>query len=369
MRFLFVAALAVAGWLHPAGVSAQDALPEQTEPEQAGPDTTEPDTAGPEQNESGTSESATVLGTPPSSDGRPPITSSEAPEDEGAMDQVPPPPVDEGYGRAGRYPSGFGAPLGDHADLRIPSRTATKLRVLDADLTYLAARGGSIVDGILSIVTGGLSITLGFLIDNEVRNFLFVYGSAGVARGVLDIILDPNVSSAAIEFNHMPMGTLAEVEARVRFGEQELESIASRSQLARILDASINIAAGLAIVPIYIGPTGFDEIDPFGYIVLVLAGVSVVTGIINLFMRTEAERRWSAYETLVERLDATADRANDDDRADDDRGDDGAGDDESFEEDSFEEEREAAELRTDGGWNLHAGPLPSGGILGVSATF
>ena len=47
-------------------------------------------------------------------------------------------------------------------------------------------------------------------------------------------------------------------------------------------------------------------------IVLVTAGVSVVTGIINLFTRTEAERRWSAYEDLRDRLtstEATDDRA------------------------------------------------------------
>ncbi len=220
-------------------------------------------------------------------------------------DSVPPPPP-----ASGSYDSAAGGSYRSRADgpnLSIPSRVATRLRVLDADFAYLAGRGGSrIVDGVLSIVTGGLSITLGIIIKTEnLSEYLYLYGGAGVARGIIDLVLDPNTSDAAVEYSHMPMGTLEQAEERLRFGESELESIADMSRLSRILDASINIAAGAAFVPLYLGPNDF-EIDTFGAIVLVTAGVSVVTGVINLFTRSEAERRWSAYEELRDRLTASA---------------------------------------------------------------
>ncbi len=84
---------------------------------------------------------------------------------------VPPPPEEppEDYGRdgtpSGRFPGG-NRPVIDEG-VRIPSRIATRLRVLDANFATLSSRGGSsLVDGILSIVTGGLAITLGLVVDS-----------------------------------------------------------------------------------------------------------------------------------------------------------------------------------------------------------
>ena len=274
-------------------------------------------------------DSAAGLGRPPAPGGEAPVAVPGAPPAAEAPPgyrvepapsatppaEVPPPPEARGYGRPQGYPSGRGQGV-DGPDLRVPSRIATRLRVLDADFAYLAARGGSrIVDGILSIVTGGLSITLGIIIDEpNLSEYLYVYGGAGVARGVVDLVLNPNASSAAIDYSHRPMGTMAEVQERLQFGESELESLADTSRLSRILSASINIAAGAAFVPVYLGPNDF-EVDTFGAIVLVTAGVSVVTGIINLFTRSEAERRWSAYEELRERLAGRGEDAEADDRA------------------------------------------------------
>lgn len=187
--------------------------------------------------------------------------------------------------------------------VRIPSRIATRLRVLDADFAAVASRGGGMVNGILSIVTGALSITLGFLVDDDYLSpYLFVFGGAGLARGAVDLLLTPNTREPYVAFTHMPMSTTEQVYAKLAYGEQELESIARAFRITRIIDASLNIGVGLAIIPIYLGPNDF-EIDAFGAFVIIGAGISVISGLISLFSRTEAERRWSGYEELLERLD------------------------------------------------------------------
>lgn len=218
---------------------------------------------------------------------------------------VPPPPAPA----TARYPaaSAFDSEAGDEAleteQLHIPSRIATRIRVLDRDLTALSVRGGShIVDGVLSILTGGLVVALGVVIDNAaLAPYFYVYGGAGIVRGVIDLSVTPDASDAAIAYGHMSMGTVDEVKERLRFGEHSLESIADRSRLARILDSSISIAAGLAFIPLY-APNGFGELDTLDYFVLIGAGISLVSGVINLLTRSDAERRWSAYSELRERL-------------------------------------------------------------------
>jgi len=255
---------------------------------------------------------------PPGSEG------AEAPD-------VPDPPGSLGE-TARRYPTVPGADTEDaEPRVRIPSRIATRLRVLDADFAAVASRSGGLVNGILSIVTGGLSITLGFLVDDEYLSpYLFVFGGAGVARGVIDLLLTPNTHDPYVQFSHMPMRTTQEVYAKLAFGEQELESIARRFRIARILDASINIGVGLAIVPLYLGPNDF-EIDAFGAFVIIGAGISVVSGVISLISRSEAERRWSGYEELLERLEA--------------------------------QDRAGVQLR------FGAAPLPGGGAISLGGTF
>src|SRR5688572_24141128 len=92
----------------------------------------------------------------------------------GAGGRTPRPPPDYptedgGFVRGGRYPLDPGSvALLETQGFRISSRVATKLRVLDRNFAALAARGGSsIVDGILSIITGGLAITFAVIIDEE----------------------------------------------------------------------------------------------------------------------------------------------------------------------------------------------------------
>ncbi len=240
----------------------------------------------------------------------PPVAGQPTPEVsvEALPSTVPPPPTGapaQPYG-APRYvqPQAYAPPIG----FQLPSRLATRMRIISSDLQTLGARSGNgLVDGILSFVSGGLSIGLGVWArrsssDRSLSSYLFLYGAANLARGVVDVALSPRPTNRAIRFTHMPMTNLEEAEARLRFGEDSLEFLARRARLSRILQASINIAAGLAVIPIYLGPNDYMITGPVDVIVMIGSGISVVTGIIGLLNRTTFERRWSAYRDMRSRL-------------------------------------------------------------------
>lgn len=193
----------------------------------------------------------------------------------------------------------------DEPQIRISSRVTTRLRALDANLQALATRGGTnIVNAVLSLLTGGLAITLGAVRPNpvdEMSIYLYVYGGTAALRGVLDFALTPDAQGAAITYQHMPMTTREEVQERLAFGERALSGLAEQSLIARVLDASLNLAAGVAVVPIFAAKE-FTISDPLDYFVLIGAGVSIVSGIITLASTSAAEQRWSAYQELRERL-------------------------------------------------------------------
>jgi len=184
--------------------------------------------------------------------------------------------------------------------------TATRLRVLDTGLQQLARGGSSAAGGVITMATGGLSIALAFLAtdDNFLRNYLVLYGSANVLTGITELAIRPNASGPSIAFTHMPMGNADEAQARLLFGEEALQRIARRARAARLITASIDVAVGLAIIPIFLGPNDFSVRDPFDYFVLLGSGISVVTGLINLITRSTAEKYWAAYTELDQRLSA-----------------------------------------------------------------
>jgi hypothetical protein len=189
--------------------------------------------------------------------------------------------------------------------LDIPNHVATRLRILDGDLTALAARGGgAIVDGVLSMVAGGVSITLAIVLDDEdpLGPFLYLVGSAAVARGILNITLVPNAEEPAVRFAEMPMSNRREVLERLAFGEAALARLAERNRLARLLDAGLNLAVGVAIVPLWLGPNDFTLDEPVDYFIVIAAGISILSGVITLLSETDAERRWRTYAELKERL-------------------------------------------------------------------
>jgi hypothetical protein len=186
------------------------------------------------------------------------------------------------------------------------------LRALDGSLRTLAARRGSIVDGILSITSGGLSIGLGAFVhksDRLLATYLYLWGAAGVTRGIIDLALRSRAPRLAIEFSHMPMGSLEDVETRLAFGESALQQIAKRARLSRLLDASISVGTGALVLPLYFIPRGFVFDSAFDYFVLIGAGISVITGVVGLASRSDAERRWSAYGELRSRLESDTESA------------------------------------------------------------
>ncbi|MCA9609973.1 MAG: hypothetical protein KC619_30460 [Myxococcales bacterium] len=270
------------------------------------------------------------------------------PDDDGSLD-VPAPPGAGAPIPDVRYPiPGSEDDIAEEPVIRIPSRITTRLRALDANLRALSARGGgNVVNAVLSMLTGGLAITLGALKDNPtdwMSIYLYVYGGTAAVRGVLDLVLTPNPSGAAITYQHMPMTSEAEVQERLEYGETQLESLAQQALIARILDASINIAAGAAVIPIYLAPNDFAIGNPLDYFILIGAGVSLVSGIISLASSSAEEQRWDAYRRLRERLT-----------------------------EEHEEERRAGDEPTARApaptWRLSASPSPTGGYAGFALAF
>jgi|GEM_PF-4208152 len=224
------------------------------------------------------------------------------------------------------------------AGVRLPSRISARLRALDRDYTALSMRGSNgLVDGILSIVTGGLSIALGAVLPDSANGFatyFYVFGAGNIAHGLVDLFITPDPVEPALIFAHMPMGTVDEVKARLRFGEQSLETLADRSRLGRILEGSLDIATGVAFIPFYLGPRDYAFTgDILDIVVMTAALIRVISGVATLIMRTDAERRWSAYATLRDDL--------------------------------RERHRQRSRVRAD----IGAAPLPGGGAVTLVGTF
>ena len=179
----------------------------------------------------------------------------------------------------------------------------TRLNALEDDLDILSSRGGAgLLDGILSIATGSVSVAVGFLVDDAVVSpYLYVFGGASMVRGTLTLALRPDLRQANIEFDHLPERTSEEIDHRISFGERALSTYAKQSRILRVLDSTLSIATGLVVVPLYLAPSDYD-VDTFGAFVILAAALSTITGVFGLFTRTEGERRWAAYEHLKRRL-------------------------------------------------------------------
>lgn len=188
--------------------------------------------------------------------------------------------------------------------LVLPRGTLTRIHILEGDLAILGAQGsGNIADGIVSILTGGLTVTLGYVYRDQLpAGYLYVFGGAAISRGVLLLSIRPDISDEALEFSHMPMTSEREVRQRLRFGERAFRKVADDSRLLRLLDGSLQCATGAAIVPFWFIPRDFKVKEPIDYFVIAAAALSVVSGVISLVSPSDAERRWSAYKRLRKRL-------------------------------------------------------------------
>jgi len=217
--------------------------------------------------------------------------------------RLPAPPV------GARYPGmddlRSGSPFGgDEGELRLPIRISTRLRVLSTDLEALSSEGGSsTANGVLSMVTGGLVLALGALTDDEAfSTFLYVFGATTILRGGVDMIVTPDASEPALQYSHMPMRNITEVRQRLNYGERGLGSLADGFRLARILDGSLSLAAGVITIPLVLAPKDFKFENTLDIFVVVGAGISILSGIISLLSRSEAERRDAAYRKLRRKL-------------------------------------------------------------------
>lgn len=206
--------------------------------------------------------------------------------------------------------------------MRIPPRIAARLRTLETDLNLLAARGGNrILDGVISLVAGGAFLTIGIVIranndedddtglapsSNLLSSLLMVTGGVALGRGVVELAVRPNPKDAALEYSHMPMISVQQVKERLSFGENALKELAYRSRVARSLDGSLTVLGGVALPLIYSvqrdESAGELKKDWTFWVMMVGSTISVIGGAVTLLTRSDAEKRWRAYQRMKSRL-------------------------------------------------------------------
>lgn len=205
----------------------------------------------------------------------------------------------------------------------VETSVATRLRALEASFQTLGARGPDYTGTVLSMVGGAVTIALAAVLwelgaptvpggrpdtARLLAPYYFVMGGMNIVRpAVVDFALRPNARDAAIHFQHMPTGTEEEQLARLRYGEEQLESLAEQSLIARIVDASLNALTGLAIIPAYLVPRFTEwaylgDFQPLEAFVFLGPAISLVGAIITLASQSAEEQRWDAYRRMRQRL-------------------------------------------------------------------
>ncbi|MEM1418959.1 MAG: hypothetical protein AAGH15_28965 [Myxococcota bacterium] len=199
---------------------------------------------------------------------------------------------------------------------QLPRALATRLRVLGTNLQILGSRNRQRrVDGVLSVLSGGVSVGFGVwarrdeTTERGLARYLFLWGSAGLVRGVVSLALDPRAQEAWAGFRSMPSRDLGEAQERLLFGEEALERIARRARIGRFLDSALNVAVGAAVLPVYLAPKDFNIDQPFDYFVIIGSAISVISGIVTLATPSDAERRWRSYRELVRLEERAAETA------------------------------------------------------------
>jgi hypothetical protein len=202
-------------------------------------------------------------------------------------------------------------PGGDVLEADIPgAEVRDRLRALDATFAALAASGGPNWTGVvLSLIGGGVEIGFGIAFAtmgepwSDLAPYFVVLGGTSIARTIVaDLILRPDPTGPAIQYANMPSATLAQQRARLAYGETQLFSIAESAMIARIVDASLNIAGALAVIPAYLVPKDFMIENPLEAFIFIAPAISLVLAIITLASPTQAEQRRDAYARLRDQL-------------------------------------------------------------------
>lgn len=175
-----------------------------------------------------------------------------------------------------------------------------RLRVLDRDLRSIAAEESkNQFRGILALIGGGLGIALGALsreTDVFVSTYFYVWGASGVARGAIALSLASRANDRAMTLSPASTRSPDAIEASLVAGESALERAARRARRARLLDGSINLAAGAAAVPLLVTLEDAGEDEFYLYFVIIGSSLSIMGGAVTLATRSDAERRWLAYQ-------------------------------------------------------------------------
>jgi hypothetical protein len=208
------------------------------------------------------------------------------------------------------YPSPQGYPVPSVGGVPVSPRKEALLRVLDDDLERLAELGsGRVLDGTLELVVGGAFAGIAFAVDDPLfRSLMLLTGGISLGRGVNTLTLQPDTEQAFMDFRSMSMATPADFEARLRFGDATLAELARRSRAARIVEGTITMVGSAAYVPMFWGfsraesPSYRFGDDALDYVGLALSAIGFASGMVTVFVKSNAERRNKAYREYKREL-------------------------------------------------------------------
>ncbi len=219
---------------------------------------------------------------------------------------VPPPPSYVSQGELS--PEEFG----EDANAPLPE-IQSRLRVLDSTWQSLALTGGpNWMNFVVALIGGGIQIGLGAWMATQgppadtFAPMLISLGAIGLISPVLRLILRPDASGPALRYQAMPDSTPAETLARLHYGEQQLESYANAFFVMRMIDASVNVGAAVAVAAITVA--AFDSLidfsQPYTYFLFIGPLISLINGIIEFATPSPAEQRWALYVQMRDQLRA-----------------------------------------------------------------
>ncbi len=265
-------------------------------------------------------ESGDALSRPPTAEeatGQPATQTPAYPTTPSTYPTTTPGPGPMGPGVTSRYPTTMPASERSASGLSV-TEVQMRLSWLDSTWGSLALSGGAKwASAIPSFVFGAVYIGAGIAMQvsgsplDVAAPYMYAYGGISLVRPIARLVLIPNPSDPATQYMSMPRGNLEQAVAQMRYGEEQLESFAHAYFLARVIGASVNIAAGVGLGVLFAAGSGFSFSSAFSYLLLLAPAISIVSGVIQLFSTSGVEQRWSAYEKMRDALRARRRRSGD----------------------------------------------------------
>ncbi len=123
----------------------------------------------------------------------------------------------------------------------------------------------------------------------------YLYGGILVLRAVLALALMPSSVEALAALEAMPREGESSLERRVVFQERHLERLAEEGRTARYVDGGLALGAALSFVALDVVPRGFQDYDVADGLLLVSATATLILGILQLAIPSEAEDLWESW--------------------------------------------------------------------------